>query len=50
MTADLADQKSSPGGLTIFKARDLENWQERHFSFFDSTRIAGLYSGRIRRL
>ena len=28
MTADLADQKSSPGGLTIFEARDLENWQD----------------------
>lgn len=40
MTADLADQKSSPGGLTIFGARNLENWQDRLACILNRMRFA----------
>ena len=40
MTADLADQKSSHGGLTIFEARDLENWQDRLACILNRMRFA----------
>jgi hypothetical protein len=40
MTADLANQKSSPGGLTIFEARDLENWQDRLACIVNRMRFA----------